>query len=438
MDTIFIVPTLVSPSVPENMIPAIAKLVERNILTNYYGVIRRAVQIHITREKLTESSSSYMKWKKDKVDYEFDIKAQERLIQAEKDKNMSSVGNKSKNMQRLKMKMQQSTLDNLTTRRDANNANISAYEEKRNAEQKNKRDDEVSATSDKRSRQKDDLNYKRDQKDKPKERKSGVVISDKGADYKINTIDVEKNTETVKGIEMYATISLEPTVAVFPINIKRKDNAEIERTFKVGIKCVPYTITNEMADLVTYMTKVSNSKWAYNFINRYVIKKFNKLKKRIILSRAWRTKTGRNTPGESPTKDVLYSLDVDDIRNATKLSKKFKGPSSNIMWTSLLVLDMSDFDSNDNKAETEKIFTSYRKLASIGWGDMVILNSESEIINFCSLSLLHCVKYPLSYLKKILNVRDIIDFSEINRSSKMFSMSPYRSAVKKLFVRKKR
>ena len=435
MDTIFIVPTLVSPSVPENMIPAIAKLVERNILTNYYGVIRRAVQIHITREKLTESSEEdYKVWKKYKSGFEIDVKAAERDINSEKNKDMSSVGDKAKNMQRRKLKRYQANLDNLTTRRDANDANIDAYEEKRNAEQKNKRDDE----SDKRSRDRENLKYSRDQKDKPKERKSGVVISDKGADYKINTIDVEKNTETVKGIEMYATISLEPTVAVFPINIKRKDNAEIERTFKVGIKCVPYTITNEMADLVTYMTKVSNSKWAYNFINRYVIKKFNKLKKRIILSRAWRTKTGRNTPGESPTKDVLYSLDVDDIRNATKLSKKFKGPSSNIMWTSLLVLDMSDFDSNDNKAETEKIFTSYRKLASIGWGDMVILNSESEIINFCSLSLLHCVKYPLSYLKKILNVRDIIDFSEINRSSKMFSMSPYRSAVKKLFVRKKR
>ena len=43
MDAIFVIPTLISPRIRKNMVPSICKLVERNILNNYYSVMRKAV-----------------------------------------------------------------------------------------------------------------------------------------------------------------------------------------------------------------------------------------------------------------------------------------------------------------------------------------------------------------------------------------------------------
>ena len=42
MDSLFVVPTVVGPSVDDKIVPAICKLVERNILINYFAVFRNA------------------------------------------------------------------------------------------------------------------------------------------------------------------------------------------------------------------------------------------------------------------------------------------------------------------------------------------------------------------------------------------------------------
>ncbi|MFW6002247.1 MAG: hypothetical protein ACOCQD_02820, partial [archaeon] len=42
MEIVFVVPTMVSPQIPKKLVPAIAKLIERNIIINYAGPLRSA------------------------------------------------------------------------------------------------------------------------------------------------------------------------------------------------------------------------------------------------------------------------------------------------------------------------------------------------------------------------------------------------------------
>jgi len=420
MDVLFVIPTLVSPSVPENMIPSIAKLVERNILSNYYSIIRRAVEQYLIVSKpYLEAIGS----DPDEDEYNEYRKQYIQLLGMLQDKNkewdqtinkMGQSGAFEDEIEKTNKKFQKE-IKRIEDHLKSMERNLDNYMKLRQNKLKGKLDAEKA---------------KRDEKTK---RRPGASVTDKDMDKPI-TASLDQ-PEVVKGIEMFSTISLEPTVAIFPINILKKDNTEVTKTFRVGVKAVPYVITNDMDDLIAYMAKVSNHKIIYNMLTRFTIRKINRFRKRfLILTKPWRTRRGYISHGDDPKSEVMFTLDIDDIRSPRNLMKKFKGVTNNGIWTTLLVLDRNDIENTN--ADAEKIFGSYKKLASLGWGDMVVIDSEAEIVNFCSLSLLHCIKYPLSYLKKILNVKDIIDFSELNRTSKMFSMKPYKTIMRSLFSKK--
>jgi hypothetical protein len=475
MDAIFVIPTLISPSIPKNMVPSICKLVERNILNNYYSVMRKAVELYVMANKseflenaniLEGWDSGYMN-DKDREDYKKQVQAaldakknaNSRKVDADQKRDKELLGSRDpitgrmippsaqeeKNIH-IKHDKVINKLDEVIKDADKRikdmNTTLSQYKDML---EKSKKDDPKPVTPEEKKpgllgnlandtidatlKKIKDLQASLDDKiERKKDDKKPSVIA-KDQDYQKPFRSGLDDPEGSRDIQMFDTISIEPTVAVFKLGLTTKSGSEIDRSFKIGLKCVPYEITGDIKNLVGYMDKVVRNKVLYNIIVRKTIGVFNKVKKSIIFFKPWRMSKGSSRYGKEPKKEIVYSLHVSDIRKATKLSKKLRGPSSNAIWTSLLVLDANDLQSVDNDT---LIFKDFKKLTDLGWGDMMVLDAESEVITSCSLSLLQCTTYPIGYLKKILNIRDIIDFSEINRSSKLFSISPIRSFLTKV------
>ncbi len=241
--------------------------------------------------------------------------------------------------------------------------------------------------------------------------------------------DLEK-PEVPKGVIFYDTINLEPTMFEFYFRYKsprmignylQKDSHgrpmyEIrERLFIINIKCVVFKLRN-IPEIVSFMSSVVRMRGLLGLVQRSFYQIYREIAKRIVGTRGYKIRKDNlpDDPGARPYVDIIYLPDYWELDNPKFLAKKLNPSIRSWLWASLMILSKEDFNEDFNYT---KFFNSYKKLASIGWGDIVVIDKVSEIFHYCSLSLLHCTKIPLAYLKQLLNVNNVIDFTELSRYS---------------------
>lgn len=287
-----------------------------------------------------------------------------------------------------------------------------------------------------------------------KQREPRPVILPPGRDREVESsaksrADIEK-PEVPRGIVFYDTISLEPTIAEFYVTYRvpqhiggvlQKDDygnfifETRQEIFTIGLKCVPFRFRN-VDDIIALMKKLATVRGLLGMTTRFVYRNYRRLFRKIPFSRArsiyhgrpgvkqragGRGKTSilnrsmfRNQPGDKPYLDIIYPPDYWELENIDFLAERLNPSIGTWSWSALLILTKEDFPDD---FDFNTFFGNYSKLASAGWGDLVVVDKVSEILHYCSLALLNCIKIPLAYLKQLLNVKNVIDFTELSRFS---------------------
>ncbi len=98
---------------------------------------------------------------------------------------------------------------------------------------------------------------------------------------------------------------------------------------------------------------------------------------------------------------------------------------SNSAWSTMIVLSNMDFE----EADMRETLSTYKELAKSGMGDMVIVNGANESAYFCTTKMGACYNLPFAYMRNIMNLDNVLEYSEVARWSKPFSMAPLRKAL---------
>lgn len=226
--------------------------------------------------------------------------------------------------------------------------------------------------------------------------------------------------EVPHGIQFFTTISLEPTALTIPISIKGGIfGGPGERVISIGVKCVPYAVKG--VDNVIAMMKYIKS---LSMLRRYFFSKWNRIKTKIPFTLERQIQKGlRHEAG--------LGIDIVFAPNSTQLSKpnvvmKLMSARTAAYWSTLAILSTFDF----KEEELREMLNSYRDLVSAGWGDMVVVNDAKESVNFCTTKMSACFEWPMAYIKAILNLSNVLDYSEVSRWSKPFSVSSIAKALR--------
>lgn len=344
MEALFVVPTLISESVNNRLVPAISKLIERNILLTNAATFRSALLRKYSSFRVTSFSES---------------------AATDTWKIGSSVANAG-----------------MVLGRDLATANTgSATAEEKMSDKKNLTD----------------------------------------------TASVELPTN----ITFFHNISVEPTYLSIPISVKSKlfviknKDESSTRTAMIGVKCVPYKL-NDVNNVVPLMQELSSM----TVVQAFFFRKWNSIKNRIPLTPRWHNFKGEKTGQLEP--DIIFSpnssdLDASGLASMMKsgLADKLSGNKS-ASWSTMVVLDTSDFTSVD----LGNTLMSYKKMVRAGWGDMVIMNLPNDSIHFCLTKIGACYEMNINYLKQVLNLENVLDYSEISRFGRAFKVSTVGSALR--------
>jgi hypothetical protein len=95
------------------------------------------------------------------------------------------------------------------------------------------------------------------------------------------------------------------------------------------------------------------------------------------------------------------------------LAKSFTNRDSS-SWSTMIILSSFDLEDNDHLVS---LISNYRKLTKYVIGDIIITNETKESAYFCTPRMNHCQEIPFDYLKKVLNLKDVLDYSEASRAS---------------------
>jgi len=232
----------------------------------------------------------------------------------------------------------------------------------------------------------------------------------------VNTSQVD-TIEHPKGISFFHMVGLEPTYMTIPIGMKSSMlGGDSVRTITIGIKSVPYTITN-VDNIINLMKDIKSM----SVIKRFFFSKWNSIKGKIPFTKWNKLFRGEKTGGSN---DIIFSPNSQYLGNPKKLLKMMSVRDSTA-WSTMTVLSNTDFESEDLK----NTLRDYKLLVKGGWGDLVVLNEDTEKIHFCTQRMKACYTLPFAYLKNAMNLTNILDYDDISRSSKPWSVSTIRRAL---------
>lgn len=214
------------------------------------------------------------------------------------------------------------------------------------------------------------------------------------------------SVEQPSGIQFFNQISLEPTILEIPLYIGI-ENSE-QKMVRVGVKCVPYII-----DDVTSIIKLLNEAKNMNWFERQFKNAFRKVNTKLWFTTRRAINKGDYINPDEAAESIMFSPNRDELTNTTALAKKFTSKDSS-SWSTMIILSSYDLDQNEALMD---IVNNYRKLTKYVFGDLVITNETKESAYFCTPRLNHCQEIPFDYLKKVLNLKDVLDYSEASRAS---------------------
>lgn len=447
MEALFIVPAMVSPQVNEKLIPALSKMIERNILLNNASLFKKAAMIKYEREgswtKIKESGEIPIILINDNIISEDDsniinfgtfvLEAKDPYKSAEYftnkqidlNKRLSQLDRQAKthtdpasqsriNRERSEIMNKMETIDKLASSEFKKKLEISKLPAKLSKSElksqavKDMLDNEKTiAGTDKDSA---DAAVKRAEL---RDRLSAIAAGEKARSAELDYKDTHKfskadDIEHPTGIKFFSQISLEPTILEIPIYLGRKDIDEKGFVVKVGVKCIPYII-DDVQSTVNLLNQASNLNWfSRNF----------KLALRKVNTKIWFTKRRAVNRGDvidpkEAAEAITYSPNTNELKNPMNLVDKFSNSDSG-NWATMIILSSYDLEQDDSLV---KIVNSYRKLTKYVIGDLIITNETKESAYFCTPRLNHCQEIPFTYLNKVLNLKDVLDYSEASRAS---------------------
>ena len=431
MEALFIVPAMVSPQVNEKLIPALSKLIERNILLNNGSLFKKAaiekyarrnswvkensdIPITVISDGIIDENSSYMHNMGSLIleakDEEY-INDYKQIIDNKKAlyKNATDPRTKSRALKDYEESLQSSIKD------------LSAYNSPKSKLEVEKISQEI-----RRLRGNFELDNDKTKSDAAKNyataNKIGAELEDRKElkDFGKQTKSAELQTfnhghnfasldsvEHPTGVKFFAQISLEPTIMEIPISLGVGDS-EQQMMVRIGVKCVPYII-----DDVTSILRLLNEAKNMNWIERQFKNAFRKINTKIWLTNARAINKGRHTNPDEAARSVKYSPNRNELTKVTNLAKAFSSKDSSA-WSTMIILSSHDIKDN---ADLVALVSNYRKLTQYVIGDLVITNETKESAYFCTPRMNHCQEIPFDYMKKILNLKDVLDYSEASRAS---------------------
>lgn len=531
MKAVFVIPTLISESVPYRLIPLLCKLIERNIATLYRNTFSMALQQNVRltikegekcgdniyklddnlylfeclslmeADKFEERIERYKKQSnqlefklnqykeeipkliKDKENIEGDIEKRETHIKEQldvvKEKEGKSRGGKkiTKEIDNIKsyiqgkeneLQIKKNELRYLENKIAEYESNVKDIEKKYNETMDlvyktgldlDKYKSELDVAKTEHNKSKENLDKVKEikssvsqmLKDMRKAKKDSDDIRLKKAEFKQKMKEAkEKNEREAKeryeekvkiddtkvrraggtgaesidmptGVTFYKDIGLEPTLIEVSIG---------NQLYVIALKCIPYSLKSNTTEnvlnvmmeygrsgLIPLIRRVINSYW------KNIAKKFPGKIRYIKHGRSGGALTsiigGSRTDlvGENPVEDIQYAPDVYELNNYSYLAKRLRSKqSTTISWASTLIVTTDDI--KDADVDMEHFFKIYKRLAKSGWGDVMVVDVNSEELHYCNISLLSCTKIPFSYLQKLFNLDNVLDFNELNRYAK--------------------
>jgi len=220
--------------------------------------------------------------------------------------------------------------------------------------------------------------------------------------------------EVPQGIQFFYTIGLEPTILEIPISLKATIiGGTGTRIIRIGVKCAPYEVKG-VTDIIDTMKSLKNK----DVIRRSFLSKIG-LVKRKLLSTA--------TLKRDPT-DITLAPSAEELSDSRFIASMMKGGQSST-WSVLTILSSYDFEGDSLK----DALLSYRDLVRRGWGDMIIVNESNETVHFCVMKMNACYELGFSYIKQLLNVSNVLDYSEVSKWSRPLHLSTIGKALRDSF-----
>ena len=390
MDALFIVPTMVSPNVNIRIVPFLAKTIERNIILNNYASLRLALlKKYAHKTGFSEESIE---------DIITDVLSEVATTTSDEPKTKSSDNKQeqSKHANTAKAQLLKAALGDTTAGRAAEYQEFLPIKGFGNVA--TSKDSEISAI------------------------KPSVFAKDL--------------VELPKGITFFNTLGLEPTFMTLPVSIKSNVlgiGDKMDRNLILGVKCVPYQV-KDVADIVA----LAKSMAGRSEIKKWFFKRWNSVVGSIPFTVPRQIKIHGARGGTAPsmfkdekqqydiTKDIIFSPSSDELSNPSAIASIMRS-RNRATWSTLTVFATSDFDGYD----LSEILMTYKDLAKAGWGDMVVVNENRESAFFCTQKMSACYELPFSYMKNIMNLDGVLEYSEISRWTKPFhKVVTIRQAVK--------
>jgi hypothetical protein len=214
--------------------------------------------------------------------------------------------------------------------------------------------------------------------------------------------------EIPKGITFFSQISLEPTILEVPISYNMSRDPEDGQEFKIiriGIKCIPY-----MVDDVKSILRLLKESKVMNSIERFFKNKFRDIQTKIPFSTAKAINKGDINPDEA-SNTVKFSPTAAELSSPGKLAKLLRGGQSS-PWSTMIILSSFDFK---EESEILDMVKNYRAMTKYVIGDLVITNETKESAYFCTTKMGNCQELSFEYLKKVLNLNNVLDASITSR-----------------------
>jgi hypothetical protein len=466
MNTIFTIPILFSKTVPDRLIPLVCKLVERNIAVNYRKVFEDAIIINLKREdlfrlrKFIPMESKLINSDDNLIETDSRVKDEVEL-RVRKEALTNTISEIQRKIERIDNDIEKYRIAQGGTKsreRDIRNAEA---EKKEHLKALKKYYGLLVDTSGKHAMSVSDLNktnlddIKQIQKDSAnfKNRTERLKYELELKKYKKEVAEKEKNkykidstsitnartasldaVEIPPGVILYKDISLEPTMLEIAVN---------DRKYFIGLKSIPYKIDNDsdiirslMVDaqggVINTMRRVLKTYW--NSVLRHSLGKAAHIYRgrpvSSTVSQAMNTVFGGKNIADEPLDDLYFSPSVFDLSKAKRVANMMKDSSP--VWSTELCVTTTDVE--DAGVDLEYFYKIYRRATKVGWGDIIFIDREQEIVSHCSMSLLACTKISFSNLQKLFNLENVIDFSQLSRYAKgPFSANtmPFRTFMKK-------
>jgi len=226
-----------------------------------------------------------------------------------------------------------------------------------------------------------------------------------------STFTEPEKIEIPKGIQFFTTIGLEPTILEIPISIKATIlGGTGTRVIRIGVKCVPYTVKG-VGDIISMMKDLRNKK----FVKRSFLSKMGLIKRKILSTSSLK---------QDPT-DILLAPTGEELADP-RFVKNMMSTGKSSVWSVLTMLSTYDFKEGDLRSS----LSDYKELVKRGWGDMIVVNEPNESVHFCMMKINACYEIGFSYLKQLLNLSNVLDYSEVSRWSRPLHISTVGKALR--------